>query len=351
MKIKSIRDVKISKKLVLLGTVSVLGLFLMGKESIATARQMDQVGAELNDVWMNAVIAAEELNTSTSDYRITESRHAITADMNLMKELEEEMKELELGIERQFQEYKKLPTLAEDQAIMDRAYIAWQEYLECSRNLIEISKGNDREKATELIMGDSQRTFSETSDLFLQAVDYNKHTAMNIREEARSLYARLSRVKIAVIGTISLIVISMIMSLIQAIKGPSEKLADAAWRAGNGNLDIFLDYQSEDELGTLTTAMNQMLARLRHIIEDQTRMFHEIGNRNYDVKSECEQAYRGDFAPILYAFTSLQSQLKVQEEQHEEALLRQKEKYEKEIAALQVQMNQIEKETKHHEEK
>ena len=93
MKIKSIRDVKISKKLMILGAVSILGLFLMGKESIATARQIDQVGAELNDVWMNAVIAAEELNTVTSDYRITESRHAITTDPELMGALEQDMLE------------------------------------------------------------------------------------------------------------------------------------------------------------------------------------------------------------------------------------------------------------------
>ena len=103
MKIKSIRDVKISKKLMILGAVSILGLFLMGKESIATARQIDQVGAELNDVWMNAVIAAEELNTVTSDYRITESRHAITTDLELMGALEQDMLELEQDIESRFQ--------------------------------------------------------------------------------------------------------------------------------------------------------------------------------------------------------------------------------------------------------
>ena len=138
MKIKSIRDVKISKKLMILGAVSILGLFLMGKESIATARQIDQVGAELNDVWMNAVIAAEELNTVTSDYRITESRHAITTDLELMGALEQDMLELEQDIESRFQEYKQLPTLEADQMIMDRAYQAWQQYLECSKELVEI---------------------------------------------------------------------------------------------------------------------------------------------------------------------------------------------------------------------
>lgn len=351
MKIKSIRDVKISKKLMILGAVSILGLFLIGKESIATARQIDQVGAELNDVWMNAVIAAEELNTVTSDYRITESRHAITTDPELMGALEQDMLELEQDIESRFQEYKQLPTLEADQMIMDRAYQAWQQYLECSKELVEISKGNDREKATEMMMGESQQRFDETSSLFLEAVDYNKDTAMQARDDAGRLYDRLSRVKLVVIGAVSLIVISLILSLIRSIKEPSEKLADAAWRAGNGNLDTFLEYESEDEIGALTRAMNEMLARLRDIIRDETRMFQEIGSRNYEVKSECEQAYRGDFAPVLYAFASLQSQLKVQESQHQEELLRQKEHYEKELAALKIQISQMEKETEKHEEK
>lgn len=200
-------------------------------------------------------------------------------------------------------------------------------------------------------MGEAQQRFDETSSLFLEAVDYNKDTAMQARDDAGRLYDRLSRVKLVVIGAVSLIVISLILSLIRSIKEPSEKLADAAWRAGNGNLDTFLEYESEDEIGALTRAMNEMLARLRDIIRDETRMFQEIGSRNYEVKSECEQAYRGDFAPVLYAFASLQSQLKVQESQHQEELLRQKEHYEKELAALKIQISQMEKETEKHEEK
>ena len=55
-------------------------------------------------MWMNAVIAAEELNTVTSDYRITESRHAITTDLELMGALEQDMLELEQDIESRFQD-------------------------------------------------------------------------------------------------------------------------------------------------------------------------------------------------------------------------------------------------------
>lgn len=340
MKMKSLRDIKISAKLMLLGLVSILGLFLLGSESVSTAWRINQVGAELNDIWMNAVIVAEELNTTTSDYRIRESRHAITTDPELMASLEAELEVLEKDIENKFSQYQKLPTQEADQAIIREAQVVWNEYLECSRNLVETSKGNDREQATELMMGESQELFNRASGLFLQAVDYTKQATAAEREQASLLYHRLSHIKLLVIAGVSLVVIVLILSLIRSIKKPSEALADAARRATNGNLDIQLDYHSEDEIGILTEAMNLLIQRLKDIINDETRMFREIASRNFNVKSNCEQAYRGDFAPILYAFTSLQSCLKEMKRQQEE-----------EVAKLKAQITELEKRIEEYEQK
>lgn len=340
MKMKSLRDIKISAKLMLLGLVSILGLFLLGSESVSTAWRINQVGAELNDIWMNAVIVAEELNTTTSDYRIRESRHAITTDPELMASLEAELEMLEKDIENKFSQYQKLPTQEADQAIIREAQVVWNEYLECSRNLVETSKGNDREQATELMMGESQELFNRASGLFLQAVDYTKQATAAEREQASLLYHRLSHIKLLVIAGVSLVVIVLILSLIRSIKKPSEALADAARRATNGNLDIQLDYHSEDEIGILTEAMNLLIQRLKDIINDETRMFREIASRNFNVKSNCEQAYRGDFAPILYAFTSLQSCLKEMKRQQEE-----------EVAKLKAQITELEKRIEEYEQK
>ena len=140
----------------------------MGSESVSTAWKIDQVGEELSDVWMNAVIVAEELNTTTSDYRIRESRHAITTDPELMASLEEELVLLEKDIEAKFRAYQMLPTRETDQEYIRQAQEVWRDYLECSRNLVETSKGNDREQATELMMGESQELFNKASGLFLQ---------------------------------------------------------------------------------------------------------------------------------------------------------------------------------------
>jgi len=346
MKIKSIRDVKISVKLLLLALVSIVGLLILGGESVSTARQINQVGAELNDVWINAVIVAEELNTSISDYRIQESRHAITTDLELMAELEKDLLHLANVIEGKFQTYKRLPTRETDQMIIQEAEGVWKEYLECSKVLIETSKGNDRSKATELMMGESQELFNKASNLFLKAVERTKFETAVERERADNLYKRLSNIKLVVIALVSLIVIGLSVYLIRGIREPMEELAEAARRATSGNLDLELDYQSGDEIGTLTEAMNLLIKRLRDIISDEIRMFQEIGNENFDVRSHCEQAYRGDFAPILYAFTSLQSRLKEMDRQQDEKIERLKEENRKQMGEknrLQAKVEDLEK--------
>lgn len=310
MKIKPLRDIKIRTKLMLLGAVCIVGLVTLERESVFTASRIKQAGDDMSDIWMNAVIVAEELNTATSDYRIKESRHAVTTDPRLMEALEQEMGRIRKEIEVMFDQYRQLPTWDSDQAFMDEAELAWDGYLEYSEELIETSKGNDREKATAMMMGHSQELFEKASNMFLEAVAHDKRAVEVQRNQAEELYQRMSLVKLWVIGIVTFIVTGMIWYLIRSIERPAQALVDAARRVTNGNLDVRLHGCSRDELGILEDAMNQMIERLEDIVKDEIHLFRETGSENFQARSACEQAYRGDFAPILYGFTSLQSRLK-----------------------------------------
>ena len=351
MKIKSIKDVKIRTKLILIGAVSVLGLFVLGSESVYTAWQISQVNAKADTVWLNAVIIAEGLNTETSDYRIQESHHAITTDSEGMAVIEEDLKKREARIDGQFQNYQALSTSEEDQAMIRDARALWKDYLRESKEVIAASQDNETPRVLELLTGRSEELFNDTSNLLLEAVDTTKQKSQQAREHADEMYRHLSHMKFVVIAADALVVFWLIAFLIESIEKPAEALADAARRATNGNLDIYLDYKSEDEIGILTESMNQLIKRLKAIIGDEKKMFQEIGNDNLDISSECEQSYRGDFAPILYSFTSLQSRLKESRQQQEEEVEALKEKItelERQIADLEAGKETAEKETAHH---
>lgn len=310
MKITSIRNTKIKTKLLVLGAISIGGLILMGIESTLTARQMNQASTDMSKMWLPSIIIAEELNTATSDYRLKENEHVIAVDPEMMEEIELELQTIRIKIENGFESYKYYITNEKDRQMMGEARELWNDYLECSDRLLETSKSRETEKALQIIREESKELFERASGLFLQVVEFNKQGAEHARIQSEALYRSLNRMKLMFIFFIGAMITSLVIYIIRSIETPVDAIVEGARRVSNGDLDVHLEYQSEDEIGVLTGSVNALISRLNDIIRDERNLLHEIGNENYEAQSSCQQAYRGDFAPILYAITSLQSRLK-----------------------------------------
>lgn len=309
MKFKSIRNIKIKTKLLLLGLVSILGLVFIGAESIITARQINQASTDISESWMPSIIIAEELNTATSDYRIKEYYHVISHDTQTMQALETEMAKIREKIRHAFAEYENYIADDTDRELMEQAGAYWKKYLEYSEELLAISRVNETATALDLIIGDSRELFDDASNMLLAVADYNRKGAEEANVKANQLYEDLARIKIITISLIALVIALLVIYIIIAIDKPVHDLVEGTRRVSNGDLDVHLDYKSEDEIGILTDSVNQLIERLKNIINDEKYLFQEIGSENFEVKSTCQQAYRGDFAPILYSITSLMSRL------------------------------------------
>ena len=346
MKVKSIRNIRIKTKLLFLGGVSILGLVFIGAESIITARQINQASTEISQSWVPAIIIAEELNTETSDYRIKEFYHAITHDQETMDHLEKEMMAVRDEIDAAFTEYEQNYITDEtDRELMENARAYWDRYLEYSDRLLPISRGNDNEESLKMIIGESRLLFDEASGNFLKMAEFNRLGAEAASVRGDQLYARLARVKIVSICLIALMITMLVIYIIIAIDKPVKAIVEGTRRVGD--LDVYLPYDSEDEIGILTDSVNQLIERLKNIIDDEKYLFREIGSENFEVKSTCEQAYRGDFAPILYSIASLMSRLDIAKQKKEEL----KKRLEERVAAELIAEKKLAEEAKLAEEK
>ena len=139
----------------------------------------------------------------------------------------------------------------------------------------------------------------------------------------------------------------LVIYIIIAIDKPVKAIVEGTRRVSNGDLDVYLPYDSEDEIGILTDSVNQLIERLKNIIDDEKYLFREIGSENFEVKSTCEQAYRGDFAPILYSIASLISRLDIAKQKKEEL----KKRLEDRVAAEIIAEKKLAEEAKLAEEK
>lgn len=306
---KSIRNIKIKTKLLLLGAISILGLVVIGAESVITAKKINDASTEISQTWIPAIIIAEKLNTITSDYRIKEYNHVISTDDEYKDLLEKEMKHIREEIRQEFSSYEFYITDESDRKQMEDAKGYWQKYLKCSEGLLTLSRANDTKRATELIIGQSQQLFDKSSNEFVKVVEFNRKGSEAASREGDHLYERLARLKILMVGLVGTVISLLVIYIIIAIDKPVKALVEGTRRAANGDLNVHLTYRSEDEIGILTRSVNELIDRLQSIIDDEKYLLREIGSENFKVKSNCEQAYRGDFAPILYSITSLMNRL------------------------------------------
>ena len=309
MKVTSIRNIKIKTKLILLGAISILGLIFIGTESVITASKINEASTVISQSWVPAIIIAEELNTKTSDYRIKEYNHVVTSSGVDKSQLEREMDGIKTEIDRSFARYELYITDESDRKLMNEAKDNWRKYLECSYRLLAVSRENNSSEAFNIIMGESRELFDEASDGFLEVVDYNRKGSEAASIEGDHLYMRLARMKVISVGVVGFLISLLVIYIIIAIDKPVKDLVEGTRRVANGDLGVYLTYRSRDEIGILTNSVNELIDRLKLIIDDEKYLFQEIGSENFEVKSTCEKAYRGDFAPILYSITSLMNRL------------------------------------------
>ncbi len=90
--------------------------------------------------------------------------------------------------------------------------------------------------------------------------------------------------------------IAICLYITKSLKKPIEEIEIAANKMSEGDFDISIDYESEDELGSLSNSMRQMSSRIITIINETVSVLGEVASGNFDVEPKVE--YMGVFEDI-----------------------------------------------------
>lgn len=116
---------------------------------------------------------------------------------------------------------------------------------------------------------------------------------------------------IPVLGLIAIPVLGqlMIKALADNILEPLEQLENAAEAISNGNLDIEVSYDSQDELGSLAQSFRKTSSTLKAVIDDIDQLLEEFAKGNLDARSSNVDIYCGDFNEVLNKLREVESGL------------------------------------------
>ena len=93
--------------------------------------------------------------------------------------------------------------------------------------------------------------------------------------------------------------------IVDAVVEPVTELTKVAEEISKGNLDVEVQYSSDDELGKLADSFRVTVTTLNKIIEDLGYILEEFAQGNYAVRSNCKESYVGEFENVMTHLISM----------------------------------------------
>ncbi|TYP94721.1 PAS domain S-box-containing protein [Fodinibius salinus] len=148
-------------------------------------------------------------------------------------------------------------------SLLDRLQNKFQIYASLTQRFQQLSSKNYE---------DGKEFFTVTIEPFFRSnlipliEDVRRETKMNHEQKIASLNDRLDKTS-SILGfaTLAALVITIIITsfLYRSIANPVQRIAQAAQKIGQGNLDERIDYHSNDELGQLSNTFDEMVESLQ----------------------------------------------------------------------------------------
>ncbi|OON96985.1 MAG: hypothetical protein ATN36_04455 [Epulopiscium sp. Nele67-Bin005] len=134
----------------------------------------------------------------------------------------------------------------------------------------------------------------------------------SIAVEPHELYADTQRITliICIVSVISvLVLISLVGLVVKRLLNPLNYILEAASKIEQGNLDITLDSQYNDEIGKLSRRFLRMASSLKAIIKEIDHVLGEMAKGDFTVTNNMNATYTGQFVPIKNALISISDTL------------------------------------------
>lgn len=304
-----VRNLKVKRKLGMLTRFLIGALILNGVLGAFFLYLFKITAAEISDKWMPASVLVEKMDTATSDYRLAQYAHLTAVDEQQMAEFEQNLYDRQEEMTNLTQQYAQYATSDEEKQMFADTEQIWEEYREIARNVLALSSAGEIAQAGEIMIGEGLQVYNDFETAF------NKLIAYNEQQSTRSV----NTLNIAFILGITILAVVIVFSTINSmilagivrrdITNPLVEVMEVLTAISSGDFSKSIGYQSKDEFGELSEAVNHFVDDLKDIIADENYLLLEMADGNFDIASKQTQKYIGDFEPLLTSIRSINRKL------------------------------------------
>ena len=129
------------------------------------------------------------------------------------------------------------------------------------------------------------------------------------RSDLNSMSVKLAILMTAMAGASLLVLLILIAGAIKKALKPIEQIVAAADEIKEGNLNIQLDIDSNDEIGALSQSFAEMANSQKMVIADVSYCLESMARGDFTAYSRCREQYIGDFHTILLSMQKIKGSL------------------------------------------
>jgi signal transduction histidine kinase len=249
-------------------------LLMMGLVHAYSINRMADIKEDIDRIdrsWLPRAIAISETNLSTAELRTSQLQHALASTEEEKQDQADRMIDLIDRINANLDLYEELIVAADRQSLLaDREqtlYAAfdtkWDTYQDLFLSFVKLSLENRRLEAMELLNGEMRLVFEEFSLDLAELVEINKQNTVEAARRAEQTLRATHFFTTALLLVTIVLLALMSLSMARFIVVPVQQLEKAAHSVAQGEIDVQLEVESRDEIGSLARSFNQMTAALR----------------------------------------------------------------------------------------
>lgn len=133
-------------------------------------------------------------------------------------------------------------------------------------------------------------------------------SALESNDKNESVIILLIVMVILTVGALAIVTVAVFYLLKKMLK-PIDTVVAAAESISEGNLDISIHAESNDEIGKLATSFQKTVDVLKQIIDDESYLLEKMAEGDFNVATSAEEQYKGDFAPMLKSLRAINIKL------------------------------------------
>ena len=259
------RNITISKRLVVLVACSIIALIIVGMVGLSAAIKAENGVRQVRDDSLASIKVLGSARSAFERSRVNVYMHVLSTDDAAMDAVEQRFKELENSIGKDLKTYEGMLSNEEDKKLLDAEKQLLQAYFEFFRGkVVPLSRKNDTAAAFALVKAELRPLAVKLEESFEKHVAFNENLAVSYSNDVVSSVAMAIKVSIATIVAAVLAIGAMGYLMLTSIRRALNQIRESVSRIESSlDFTVRIAVEREDEIGVTAHALNRLLDKLQ----------------------------------------------------------------------------------------